>query len=381
MRNNFRVLVLYTGNMNIPYLDLQSINQRFNDDLEDAFQRVLASGRYLQGEENIKFATEFAHYIGVEHCIPVSNGLDALTLILEALKQLYGWRDGDEVIVPAFTFVASVEAVRLAGLKPVFCEVTSEGLLDVNAIPACISSCTRAILPVHLYGTMCEMPALQRIAEAANLLLVEDAAQAHGASYQGRKAGSWGVATAFSFYPGKNLGALGDAGAVVTNHTALTERIRTLANYGSAEKYRHCLPGHNMRMDEIQAAVLRIKLRQLDADNRIRQSIAKRYLAEINHLEVQQLHESVRTQSVYHIFPIFVDKRETWQSYLQDKGIQTLIHYPLAVHEQDSFRDYKHLEFPMAERLAHSCLSLPLHPLLKEEEVTYIVETINNYPR
>lgn len=366
--------------MKIPYLDLHALNQRFSTEFEVAFQRVLSSGRYLQGEENAGFAQEFATYIGSEYCVPVSNGMDALTLIFEALMQTRGWEPGDEVIVPAFTFIASVEAVRRAGLSPVLCEVTNEGLLHIDAIPLLITSRTRAILPVHLYGTACDMTALLKVAEENALLIVEDAAQAHGARFDRRKVGTFGIASAFSFYPGKNLGALGDAGAVVTNDVALFKYIQALSNYGSEKKYFHRLHGHNMRMDEIQAAMLRIKLPALDTDNHLRREIANRYLTEIKHPKVTMLHATVNPNNVYHIFPIFIAEREKWQDYLEKQGIQTLIHYPLTIHQQESFLN-RHLSFPIAERLASTCLSLPLHPLLTEAEVTYIVEAINNYPR
>lgn len=368
--------------MYIPYLDLQQLNALHHQEIMAALKRVVSSGRYLQGTENKKFAAAFAQYVGTEQCIPVSNGLDGLVLTLKALRSLYDWEEGDEVIVPAFSFIASAEAIRLAGLTPVFCDVSDKDwLINVEQIPSLITPRTRALLPVHLYGKACHMEHLLNIAHKHGLHIIEDAAQAHGATYKGQKAGSFGAAAVFSFYPGKNLGALGDAGAVTTNDSNLAERIRAIANYGSTEKYHHQYVGHNARMDELQAAALSVKLPYLEAENHRRREIAQRYFAEIDHPQLHLPYSKLDKESVYHIFAIFAKNREQLQKALQEKGIETLIHYPKAIYQQDSFSEFRLQHFPVATYAAAHCLSLPLNPLLTDAEVDYIINTINKLDR
>ena len=365
--------------MIVPFLDLQKITESFEPQLSQAVNQVVTSGWYLNGEQNQYFEKEFSQYIGTDFCVGVGNGLDALTLILTAMKELYHWQDQDEVIVPALTFIATAEAISRAGLRPVFCEVNEDFLLSTAHLPALITQATRAIVPVHLYGKVCDMVKIREIATTAHLKVIEDAAQAHGASLNGIKAGNWGDAAGFSFYPGKNLGALGDGGAVTTCDPELASYVRKLANYGAEKKYHHEVLGCNSRLDEIQAAVLRVKLPRLDEDNRRRRAIAAIYSAEIKNPALRIPYQGDTTESVFHIYPIRTRNREALQSYLHQEGIETLIHYPIAVHQQTAYRQFNQQIFPMAENLAAEELSLPMSPLLTPEEALYIVEKINLY--
>ena len=365
--------------MNVPFLDLKKITESFEPQLSQTIQQVVTSGWYLNGEQNQRFETAFAQYIGTDYCIGVGNGLDALTLILTACKACYHWQDQDEVIVPAFTFIATAEAISRAGLQPVFCDVNADFLIDPSCIEARITPRTRAIMPVHLYGKVCDFLRIQPIAEKYRLKIIEDAAQAHGASLGGKKAGNWGDAAGFSFYPGKNLGALGDGGAVTTNDPELARYVRKLANYGAEKKYHHEVLGCNSRLDEIQAAVLRVKLQRLDEDNERRRAIAAIYSEGIHHPAVQIPYQGDTRQSVFHIYPIRTQNRLSLQQYLHEEGIDTLIHYPIAVHQQMAYQPYHLQKYPMAEALAAEELSLPMSPLLTPEEAHYIVEKINLY--
>ena len=363
--------------MKVPFLDLKAITASFEPELSAAAMETIQSGWYLNGEQSKAFEKEFANYIGTKFCIGVGNGLDALTLILTAMKQLEGWKNHDEVIVPAMTFIATAEAVNRAGLTPIFCDVTEDGVINPDFIVDRLTPKTRAILPVHLYGKSCDMAALQVIAQVYGLKLIEDAAQAHGAEFYGQRIGSIGDAAGFSFYPGKNLGALGDGGAVTTNNRKLAERVRMLANYGAKKKYCHERKGCNSRLDEIQAAILRVKLRRLDADNELRKKIATAYNEGINNTLIQTPYMNDVTESVFHIYPIKCKQRDKLQTYLAEAGIETLIHYPNAVHKQKAYGTYEAESYPNAETIAREELSLPMSPLLTEDELAHIIKTIN----
>ena len=363
--------------MKIPFLDLKAITASFEPELSAAVTETIQSGWYLNGIQNKSFEKEFAQYVGAKFCIGVGNGLDALTLILTAMKQLEGWKNRDEVIVPAMTFIATAEAVNRAGLTPVFCDVTDDFVINPDLIVDKITPQTRAILPVHLYGKMGDMVALQVIAQVHGLKLIEDAAQAHGANFYGQRAGSIGDAAGFSFYPGKNLGALGDGGAVTTNNKKLAERVRMLANYGARKKYFHEKKGCNSRLDEMQAAILRVKLHRLDEDNQRRQEIARAYSEGIHNPLVKIPYDGICEESIFHVYPIRCKQRDALQTYLAEAGIETLIHYPVAVHQQKAYGYNNAESYPVAEAIAAEELSLPMSPLMTKEETEYIIEKIN----
>ena len=373
----------------ISYLDLEAINRSFEPDLTDALLRAVHSGWYIRGREDQAFEQAFARYIGTTHCVGVGNGLDALTLVFLAWKTMGLMADGDEVIVPANTYIASILSIQRAGLIPVLCEPDPHTYnLDPNQIETLISPRTKAILAVHLYGNCCPMDRIVAIARRYGLKTLEDVAQAHGATWMGRKAGSWADAGAFSFYPGKNLGALGDAGAVTTDDEVLADRVRALANYGSTEKYVHPFRGMNSRLDELQAAILSVKLPRLDVDNARRRALATRYLAELNS-EVVKLpevdlsaEEELRHGGfthVFHIFPVLCADRIELQRHLADCGIQTLVHYPIAPHHQKSMVEYASLSFPVSERIHREELSLPLYPTMTEEQVDAVIRAVNGF--
>ena len=326
--------------MEIPYIDMQKVTARFEPQLSEAVKRTLASGFYINGPEQQRFERAFASYCGVRHCVGVGNGLDALTLILKAMKQLYGWDDTCEVIVPAFTFVATAEAVAAAGLTLALADIRPDApLIDPRSAEQAITPRTRAIIPVHLYGQTCDMEPLRELARDHGLRIIEDAAQAHGAQHGGRRAGALGDAAGFSFYPGKNLGALGDGGAVTTNDEELAKRIRALANYGSQRKYEHLWPGTNSRLDELQASILSVKLPWLDTDNALRREVADYYARHITRSpEVWTLDYAPGESCVHHIYPVFCRHRDDLQHYLSRHGVQTLVHYPIPVHHQPAYR-------------------------------------------
>ncbi len=363
----------------VPFLDLCAVNARWADELTLAAERVVRSGWYLNGEELAAFEADFADYVGASCCVGVANGLDALTLILMAYKVREGWADGDEVIVPAHTFVATAEAVLRAGLKPVFVDVGEDFLLDVTKVENVVTVRSRAVVPVHLYGLVADMVALGDLAQRYGLRVIEDAAQAHGAYDRlcEKRAGSRGDAAAFSFYPGKNLGALGNGGAVTTSDAALAATVRALANYGAARKYHHEYHGLNSRLDEMQAALLRVKLRHLDADNERRREVAARYSEEISNPHVILPYCGDTSHSVFHIYPIRCRQRDALSRHLAEAGIRTLIHYPVPVHRQPAFAACCDESFPVAESVAATELSLPVSPVLTEEQVTYTINMIN----
>ncbi|KAB8151592.1 aminotransferase class V-fold PLP-dependent enzyme [Kordia sp. TARA_039_SRF] len=365
----------------IPFLDLHKLNARFETEFQAAFQQFLDSGYYVLGENVRQFEEAFANYCGTKHCIGVSNGLDALTLILEAYKIMGKLQEGDEIIVPANTYIATILGITKAGLKPVLVEPNMDTFnMDVSEIEAAISWKTRAILVVHLYGQLTEMEVIHTLAKKQNLLVMEDAAQAHGAkNSEGKKAGNLSDAAGFSFYPTKNLGALGEAGAVTTNDAELGELIRKLRNYGSSSKYVNQYKGGNYRLDEIQAAFLRIKLQQLDADNDARKSIAKRYLSEIINTEIILPKYQNEASHVFHQFVIRTKNRQKLQEYLKENGIGTLIHYEIPPHKQEAYKEWNHLHFPITEKIHDECLSLPINPVLEAAEVDTIISVLNSY--
>lgn len=365
----------------IPFLDLHKVNARFEAEFQEQFQSFLDRGYYILGEEVAAFEVAYARYCGVDHCIGVGNGLDALRLILEGYKTLGKLQDGDEVLVAANTFIATILAIRQAGLIPVLVEATSDGYnFDLAAIEGALTEKTKAIMPVHLYGQLAPMQPLSRIAEAHKLLLIEDAAQAHGAvDENGRKAGSLGDAAGFSFYPAKNLGALGDGGAVTTKDTELAKAIRSLRNYGTSSKYINDLPGWNSRLDGLQAAFLSVKLRQLEADNEIRRSIAKRYLSGITNPKIQLPYYDGSGNHVFHLFVVQVADRIDFMEYLKQEGVGHLIHYPIAPHQQRAFPEFRTLRFPAAEKMHDQVISIPISPVMEEDQVNKVIAVLNAY--
>jgi dTDP-4-amino-4,6-dideoxygalactose transaminase len=364
----------------IPFLDIAKINSRFEKEVTEAFSRVYSSGCYISGNELKTFENKFAEYCGTEHAIGVSNGYDALTIILEGYKITGRLKAGDEVLVPANTFISTVLAITRAGLVPLFCDVEAATFnINSDEIRNKITDRAKAVIVVHLYGQCCNMDQINTIASEKNLIVIEDAAQAHGATWKGKKAGSLGDAAAFSFYPTKNLGAAGDAGAVVTSDNELSEVIRKFRNIGTERRYIHIYKGLNARMDELQAAVLNVKLKYLDQDNTSRNVIASQYLAKIDNPRV--LLPQVRTfcSHVWHLFVVRVKEREKFLQFLLQKGIETLIHYPVPVHKQIAFREFNHLLLPVASQLSDEVLSIPLSPVLSPEEAEYIASEINNF--
>jgi dTDP-4-amino-4,6-dideoxygalactose transaminase len=364
----------------IPFLDLKSINAQYRDELVQAATDVIDSGWYIQGAQVQAFEREFADYCGTKHCIGVANGLDALILTLRAWKQMGKLKDGDEVVVPANTYIASILAITENHLVPVLVEPEATSYnLSPGLVEKAITPKAKAILPVHLYGQLADMPAIMDIAKRHNLLVLEDSAQAHGASMNGKKAGNWGDASGFSFYPGKNLGALGDAGAITTNDDELAQTIGALGNYGSHKKYENIYQGVNSRLDEMQAAILRVKLKKLDEDTSRRQEIAKVYLNRIKNPVIELPACSNSEQHVFHLFVVLCTERERLQSYLAEHGVQTLIHYPIAPHQQQAYHDWSGLSCPMTEAIHKQVLSLPISPVMTDEEVKIVIEVINSF--
>lgn len=364
----------------VPFLDLKAINQQYTNDFEQAFDQVLHSGWYIQGSQVKAFEQEFADYCGTKHCIGVANGLDALILIIRAYKALGKLKEGDEVIVPANTYIASILAITENRLTPVLVEPDAQTYnLDPSLIEQAITPNTKAILAVHLYGQLADMPAINAIAEKHNLLVIEDSAQAHGASIGGRKAGNWGTASGFSFYPGKNLGALGDAGAVTTNDDELAQTIRALGNYGSHKKYENLYQGINSRLDELQAGLLRVKLRHLDKETEARRAVARAYLQGIENPLIQLPYWSGGDDHVFHLFVIRCQERDKLQAYLQEHGIQTLIHYPIAPHMQKAYPALSHLSLPITEAIHNEVLSLPMSSVSRMLEISRVIKDIGRF--
>jgi dTDP-4-amino-4,6-dideoxygalactose transaminase len=365
--------------MNIPFLDLTSPYRELKDELDKAYQRVMVSGWYILGEETEAFEKEFANYCNAKYCIGLGNGLDALHLILRA----WGIGIGDEVIVPSNTYIASWLAVSYAGATPVPVEPDKHSYnLDPSKIESAITKRTRAIMPVHLYGQIANMPAIMQVAKKYNLKVVEDAAQAHGALLNDHPAGFYGDAAAWSFYPGKNLGALGDAGAITTNDSELSEKIKMLRNYGSRVKYQHEFKGYNSRLDPLQAAFLRVKLHHLDAWNQRRKIVVEKYLSELKGVtNITLPYVEERSVPSWHLFVIRNPQRDQLQSYLKQAGIDTLIHYPIPPHLSEAYREYdkKIGDFPIAEELAQTTLSIPMGPHLSIDQAEYVIQTIKKF--
>ena len=366
--------------MKIPYLDLKRVTALHGAEIQQAVADVVGSGWYLQGQALQQFEQHYASYIGTRFCVGVANGLDALTLTLRAYMEMGRLNEGDEVLVPANTFIATVLAITENRLTPVFVDVDADTLdLNLNALESSITSKTKALMLVHLYGRCTYNEHIKALCESHDLLLVEDNAQAHGCTYSTRTTGSLGHAACHSFYPGKNLGALGDGGAVTTDDEALANMIRSIANYGFSEKYVANYQGRNSRLDEVQAAVLDVKLKYLDEDNQKRRTLARTYYTSIKNDLVRLPQLMDHGDNVYHIFPVFTSERDALQQHLQDRGIGTLIHYPVPPHQQACYREYNHLSFPVTEQLACEELSLPLNPTMTDEEVLYIVQAINEF--
>ena len=364
----------------IPFLDLKEVNKQYREDMIQAFTKVLDSGWYIQGSEVKAFEQEFADYCGVEHCIGVANGLDALILIFRAYMEMGVLQEGDEVIVPANTYIASILAITENRLKPVLVEPDLATYnLDPKLVEQAITPKTKAILAVHLYGQLADMPALKTIAEKHDLLLIEDSAQAHGASLHGVKAGAWGDASGFSFYPGKNLGALGDGGAVTTGNEELAQTIRALGNYGSHKKYENLYKGINSRLDEMQAALLRVKLCGLDAEIEQRRKVANAYLENIKHPDILLPHVVDPQAHVWHLFVVRCKKRDALQSYLAEQGVQTLIHYPIPPHQQGAYQEWDDQSFPITESIHKEVLSLPISAIQPIKATLTSVQHINEF--
>lgn len=362
--------------MKINYTDFEKMHKPIEDQLLKCYQEVFESQWFLQGKKLEQFEKEFAAYCGTKYCVGVGNGLDALRLILEA----YEIGEGDEVIVPSNTFIATVLAISYVGATPVFVEPDMSTLLiNPELIEEKITDKTKAIMVVHLYGRLAEMERINEIAKKHNLKVFEDSAQAHGVEKGGRKAGAWGDASAFSFYPGKNLGALGDAGAVTTDDEKIAEKVRALGNYGSKQKYKHEYKGVNSRLDELQAAFLSVKLKYLDAWTKERKEIAEKYYAGIHNSKLYL--PEFTEENVYHIFPVLCEQRDELQRYMGEKGVHTLIHYPTAIHLQEAYKDMGLSEgaYPLAEKICASELSIPLYPGMSEEEIEYVIACLNEF--
>jgi|SRR5471030_1355627 len=364
----------------INFLNLKAINAQYQEELKLACSRVIDSGWYIMGSELNDFERSFASYCGTKHSIGVANGLDALTLVLRAWKEQGKLHDGDEVIVQANTYIASILAITTNNLTPVLVEpdpstfnLTAENILDA------LTKKTKVILPVHLYGQLSPMSEIMEIAEKNNLLVLEDCAQSHGAHIDGKMAGSWGHAAGFSFYPGKNLGALGDAGAITTNDDELARILKALRNYGSHKKYENIFAGINSRLDEIQAAMLNVKLKYLENETHCRQEIAKRYLKEINNKFITLPIINFTTAHVWHLFVIKCEDREGLQKWLAMNEIQSLIHYPIPPHKQQAYAEWNNISLPVTEHIHRHVLSIPLDPTMSEKDIEKVIKVLNDY--
>ena len=370
----------------IKFLDLQKINNQYSEELKKVVSEVIDSGWYLLGEKVAQFESDLKNYIGTKYAIGVGNGLDALRLILRAYIEMGVMKEGDEIIVPANTYIATILAITDNRLKPVLVEPDLNTYnLDISLVEQKITSLTKAIMVVHLYGQICWSEDLENIAEKYNLKIIEDNAQAIGAVWKNKKSGSLGHAAGNSFYPGKNLGALGDAGAVTTDDSEIADIIRTIANYGSSKKYVNDYIGLNSRLDEIQAAVLRVKLKYIDWDNQKRKELAQFYCENIkndkiilpNHSIIQPINQSLK--DVWHLFVIRHPNRDKLQKYLADNGIQTLIHYPIPPHKQLAYKEWNGLCFPITEKIHNEVLSLPISPVMPDEKVKIVVDVLNKF--
>lgn len=360
----------------IKFLDLKKINNRYREEIDSRIKNILNKGWYLQGEENENFTKNFANFCGTKFAIGVANGLDALNLIIKA----YGFGNGDEIIVPANTYIATILAISENGCIPILVEPDIKTYnINPDSIEEKITSKTKAIMVVHLYGQAVQMEKIWKIAKKYNLKIIEDSAQAHGAIYQENRTGNLGDASGFSFYPGKNLGCMGDGGAVTTNDEELFNKIKAIANYGSDRKYHHIYKGVNSRLDEIQAAVLDIKLKHLDSDNNKRREISKYYRENIKNSKIILPDTYDEKSHVWHIFAVRTKNRDEFQKYLTEKGIQTIIHYPTPPHKQGAYKEWNNLSFPITEEIHNTILSLPISPVMTDSEIEKVVEVVNEY--
>ena len=364
--------------MQIPFVSFLPMEKELDQELRNAFERVYSRSWYILGEEDKAFEQAFASYLGVNNCVGVGNGLDALVLALRALKI----GPGDEVIVPSNTYIASVLAISYAGAIPVFVEPDIDTFnFNPHLIESAVTGKTKAIMPVHLYGQACDMDPIMNIADKHGLFVIEDCAQAHGATYKGKKVGTFGNAAGFSFYPGKNLGALGDSGAVVTDNDELASEIRALSNYGSDYKYHHILKGVNSRMDEMQAAFLSVKLPHLDRMNHERRRIADMYSSKINNPKVILPAVNPECVPVWHIYGVRCEERDALENFLKERGIGTNKHYPTPIHLQEAYKDLAIPEgaLPIAEKISKTELSLPIYYGMTDEEIQYVIDSVNEF--
>lgn len=360
----------------IKFLDLKKINNRYREEIDSRIKNILDKGWYLQGEENENFTKNFANFCGTKFALGVANGLDALNLIIKA----YGFGNGDEIIVPANTYIATILAISENGCIPILVEPDIKTYnINPDSIEEKITTKTKAIMVVHLYGQAVQMEKIWKIAKKYNLKIIEDSAQAHGAIYQENRTGNLGDASGFSFYPGKNLGCMGDGGAFTTNDEELFNKIKAIANYGSDRKYHHIYKGVNSRLDEIQAAVLDIKLKHLDSDNNKRREISKYYRENIKNSKIILPETYDEKSHVWHIFAVRTQNRDEFQKYLTEKGIQTIIHYPTPPHKQGAYKEWNNLSFPITEEIHNTILSLPISPVMTDSEIEKVVEVVNEY--
>ncbi|MGX3044135.1 DegT/DnrJ/EryC1/StrS family aminotransferase [Helicobacter sp. T3_23-1056] len=360
----------------LKFLDLQKINNRFRAEIDSRIKAVLDSGWYLEGKENETFAQNFAKFCGTKFALGVANGLDAINLIIRA----YGFGADDEIIVPSNTYIATILAVSQNGCTPVLVEPDIDTYnINPDLIESKITPKTKAIIVVHLYGQAVQMEKIWALAQKYNLKIIEDCAQAHGAIYQGKRVGNLGDAGAFSFYPGKNLGALGDGGGITTNDEALFAKVKAIANYGSDRKYHHIYKGVNSRLDEMQAAVLDIKLAHLDADNAKRREIAKIYRESITNPKIILPKVYDENACVWHCFVVRTEKRDEFQAYLSENGVQTIIHYPTPPHKQGAYKEWENHSYPISEEIHRTIISMPISPVMNDEEVAKVVEVVNDY--
>lgn len=360
----------------IKFLDLKKINNRYREEIDSRIKDILDKGWYLQGEENENFTKNFANFCGTKFALGVANGLDALNLIIKA----YGFGNGDEIIVPANTYIATILAISENGCIPILVEPDIKTYnINPDSIEEKITTKTKAIMVVHLYGQAVQMEKIWKIAKKYNLKIIEDSAQAHGAIYQENRTGNLGDASGFSFYPGKNLGCIGDGGAVTTNDEELFNKIKAIANYGSDRKYHHIYKGVNSRLDEIQAAVLDVKLKHLDSDNNKRREISKYYRENIKNSKIILPETYDEKSHVWHIFAVRTQNRDEFQKYLTEKGIQTIIHYPTPPHKQGAYKEWNKLSFPITEEIHNTILSLPISPVMTDSEIEKVVEVVNEY--
>jgi len=368
--------------MMIPFLDYRAVNAPYFEDMQSAIRRVLESGWYVLGEEVSSFEEEYASYCGTNFCVGTSSGLDSLILIIEAWKELGLVENGDEIILPANTYIASVLAVSRAGLKPVLVEPDDRTYnIDPERTAEAVTSKTKAIMAVHLYGQCADMDSINNIAAKYGLLVMEDAAQAHGATYMGKKAGGLSDVAAHSFYPGKNLGAVGEGGAVTTNNSELAEIISMLRNYGSEKKYHNKVKGFNNRLDELQAAILRVKLPHLDSDNEKRRKVANQYLTALQStaFDVILPHVSSKGVPCWHLFVVRVQERKRFMDYLKERGVQTTIHYPIPPHLQPAYSEWSDCSYPITEAIHREVVSLPISSAHNTEDASFVAEVINAY--